>query len=168
MGFWFKSLHSCTFFLLPFFAWTKKSWNECPKCQTWKIENVEWKQDTQERLQQEEDARNQLFQNKKKLEQEASGLKKDIEDLELALQKVWIILQAFSSLFLKITNHQRVDRDRQGHQGPPDPQLERRDRPPGWAHQQAQQGEEAHAGSQPEDRRRPPGQRRQSQPPQQG
>lgn len=45
-------------------------------------------QDTQERLQQEEDARNQLFQNKKKLEQEASGLKKDIEDLELALQKV--------------------------------------------------------------------------------
>ena len=45
------------------------------------------KQDTQERLQQEEDARNQLFQNKKKLEQEASGLKKDIEDLELALQK---------------------------------------------------------------------------------
>ncbi len=44
-------------------------------------------QDTQERLQQEEDARNQLFQNKKKLEQEASGLKKDIEDLELALQK---------------------------------------------------------------------------------
>lgn len=45
-------------------------------------------QDTAERLQQEEDARNQLFQNKKKLEQEASGLKKDIEDMELALQKV--------------------------------------------------------------------------------
>lgn len=38
---------------------------------------------------QEEEARNQLFQNKKKLEQEASGLKKDIEDLELALQKVF-------------------------------------------------------------------------------
>ena len=44
-------------------------------------------QDTQERLAQEEEARNQLFQNKKKLEQEAAGLKKDIEDLELALQK---------------------------------------------------------------------------------
>jgi myosin heavy chain 6/7 len=44
-------------------------------------------QDTQERLTQEEDARNQLFQNKKKLEQEISGLKKDIEDLELGLQK---------------------------------------------------------------------------------
>jgi thiamine pyrophosphokinase len=45
-------------------------------------------QDTQERLQQEEDARNQLFQGKKKLEQEISGLKKDIEDLELTVQKV--------------------------------------------------------------------------------
>jgi thiamine pyrophosphokinase len=45
-------------------------------------------QDTQERLQQEEDARNQLFQGKKKLEQEISGLKKDIEDLELSVQKV--------------------------------------------------------------------------------
>lgn len=44
-------------------------------------------QDTQDRLQQEEDARNQLFQQKKKLEQEVSGLKKDIEDLELAVQK---------------------------------------------------------------------------------
>jgi seryl-tRNA synthetase len=51
------------------------------------------KQDTQERLQQEEDARNQLFQNKKKLEQEASGLKKDIEDLELALQKVCPVIE---------------------------------------------------------------------------
>lgn len=47
-----------------------------------------WFQDTQERLQQEEDARNQLFQGKKKLEQEVSGLKKDIEDLELSVQKV--------------------------------------------------------------------------------
>lgn len=46
-------------------------------------------QDTQERLQQEEDARNQLFQQKKKLEQENGGLKKDIEDLELAIQKVY-------------------------------------------------------------------------------
>ncbi len=45
-------------------------------------------QDTQDRLQQEEDARNQLFQQKKKLEQENSGLKKDVEDLELAIQKV--------------------------------------------------------------------------------
>ncbi|XP_055686238.1 myosin heavy chain, muscle isoform X16 [Lutzomyia longipalpis] len=43
--------------------------------------------DTQERLSQEEDARNQLFQTKKKLEQEVSGLKKDIEDLELNTQK---------------------------------------------------------------------------------
>jgi len=44
-------------------------------------------QDTQDRLTQEEDARNQLFQNKKKLEQEIAGLKKDIEDFELGLQK---------------------------------------------------------------------------------
>jgi hypothetical protein len=29
-----------------------------------------------------------LFQSKKKLEQEVSGLKKDIEDLELSVQKV--------------------------------------------------------------------------------
>ncbi|XP_042243048.1 myosin heavy chain, muscle-like isoform X24 [Homarus americanus] len=43
--------------------------------------------ETTERLQQEEEARNQLFQNKKKIDQEISGLKKDIEDLELALQK---------------------------------------------------------------------------------
>uniref|UniRef100_A0A6M2DLP3 Putative myosin class i heavy chain n=1 Tax=Xenopsylla cheopis TaxID=163159 RepID=A0A6M2DLP3_XENCH len=43
--------------------------------------------ETQERLNQEEDARNQLFQSKKKLEQEISGMKKDIEDLELNVQK---------------------------------------------------------------------------------
>ncbi|BES95426.1 Myosin heavy chain [Nesidiocoris tenuis] len=43
--------------------------------------------DTQERLQNEEDARNQLFQQKKKLEQENAALKKDIEDLELNNQK---------------------------------------------------------------------------------
>jgi myosin heavy subunit len=43
--------------------------------------------DTQERLQQEEEARNALFQNKKKLEQEINGLKKDIEDLDLTIQK---------------------------------------------------------------------------------
>lgn len=39
-------------------------------------------------MSQEEDARNQLFQQKKKLEQECSGLKKDIEDLELSVQKI--------------------------------------------------------------------------------
>lgn len=44
-------------------------------------------QDLTERFKEEEDARNNLFQNKKKLEQEVSGLKKDIEDLELNLQK---------------------------------------------------------------------------------
>ena len=44
-------------------------------------------QETTERLQQEEEARNQLFQSKKKTEQELSGLKKDIEDLELSVQK---------------------------------------------------------------------------------
>ncbi|XP_071547357.1 myosin heavy chain, muscle-like isoform X43 [Panulirus ornatus] len=43
--------------------------------------------ETTERLQQEEEARNQLFQGKKKIEQELSGLKKDIEDLELTVQK---------------------------------------------------------------------------------
>ncbi|XP_042890588.1 myosin heavy chain, muscle-like isoform X30 [Penaeus japonicus] len=43
--------------------------------------------ETTERLQQEEEARNQLFQGKKKIEQEISGLKKDIEDLELSVQK---------------------------------------------------------------------------------
>ncbi|XP_065558381.1 myosin heavy chain, muscle-like isoform X12 [Artemia franciscana] len=43
--------------------------------------------DTQERLQQEEDARSQLLQQKKKIDQELGGLKKDIEDLELSLQK---------------------------------------------------------------------------------
>jgi len=45
-------------------------------------------QDTQERLQAEEDARNQLFQSKKKMEQELSGLRKDAEDLELSLSKL--------------------------------------------------------------------------------
>lgn len=44
-------------------------------------------QDLSDRFKEEEDARNNLFQNKKKLEQEVSGLKKDIEDLELNLQK---------------------------------------------------------------------------------
>lgn len=49
--------------------------------------NVFDPQDTQNRLQSEEDNRNQVFQQKKKLEQESAGLKKDIEDLELSLQK---------------------------------------------------------------------------------
>ena len=44
-------------------------------------------QDINDRFKEEEDARNNLFQNKKKLEQEVAGLKKDIEDLELNLQK---------------------------------------------------------------------------------
>lgn len=44
-------------------------------------------QDLNDRFKEEEDTRNNLFQNKKKLEQEVAGLKKDIEDLELNLQK---------------------------------------------------------------------------------
>ena len=44
-------------------------------------------QDTQDRLAQEEEARNALNQAKKKLEQEMNGQKKDIEDLELTIQK---------------------------------------------------------------------------------
>ena len=59
-------------------------WSKWEDCWVWPLHL----QDTQERLQQEEDARNQLFQGKKKLEQELSGLKKDIEDLELTVQKV--------------------------------------------------------------------------------
>ncbi|XP_063608871.1 myosin heavy chain, muscle-like [Penaeus indicus] len=43
--------------------------------------------ETTERLQNEEESRNQLFQTKKKLEQEINGFKKDIEDLELTIQK---------------------------------------------------------------------------------
>ncbi|XP_043470835.1 myosin heavy chain, muscle isoform X31 [Leptopilina heterotoma] len=43
--------------------------------------------DITDRFTQEEEARNNLFQGKKKLEQEVSGLKKDIEDLELTIQK---------------------------------------------------------------------------------
>jgi hypothetical protein len=34
-----------------------------------------------------------LFQSKKKLEQEVSGLKKDIEDLELSVQKVRVYVR---------------------------------------------------------------------------
>merc|ERR1712212_574455 len=40
-----------------------------------------------ERLQTEEEERNKLFQNKKKNDQELSGLKKDIEDMDLQIQK---------------------------------------------------------------------------------
>ncbi|KAK7079756.1 putative TRAFAC class myosin-kinesin ATPase superfamily [Halocaridina rubra] len=43
--------------------------------------------ETTERLQNEEEARNQLLQSKKKQEQESNGLRKDIEDLELTIQK---------------------------------------------------------------------------------
>lgn len=51
-----------------------------------KNKNNTW-QDLSERLQAEEDNRNNLFQGKKKLEQEVAGLKKDVEDLELQVQK---------------------------------------------------------------------------------
>ncbi|KAK8736475.1 hypothetical protein OTU49_005023 [Cherax quadricarinatus] len=40
------------------------------------------------RLQQEEDARNMLFQGKKKTDQEIGGLKKDLEDVELVVQRL--------------------------------------------------------------------------------
>jgi len=43
--------------------------------------------ETSDRLQNEEEARNQLFQSKRKVEQELGTLKKDIEDLELSVQK---------------------------------------------------------------------------------
>ncbi|XP_021952513.2 myosin heavy chain, muscle isoform X2 [Folsomia candida] len=43
--------------------------------------------DTQDRLTQEEEARNQLLQQKKKLEQELARDKKEIEDLELSVNK---------------------------------------------------------------------------------
>ncbi|XP_042858235.1 myosin heavy chain, muscle-like, partial [Penaeus japonicus] len=43
--------------------------------------------DVSERLRQEEDARNQIFQSKRKTEQDLSILQKEIEDLKLALQK---------------------------------------------------------------------------------
>uniref|UniRef100_A0A1L8E5H7 Putative myosin class i heavy chain n=1 Tax=Nyssomyia neivai TaxID=330878 RepID=A0A1L8E5H7_9DIPT len=60
---------------------------KCAKLSAQKNDLDNQLRDTQERLSQEEDARNQLFQTKKKLEQEVSGLKKDIEDLELNTQK---------------------------------------------------------------------------------
>lgn len=44
-------------------------------------------QEITSRLQAEEDARNQLFQGKKKSEQEINNLKKDVEDLELVVQR---------------------------------------------------------------------------------
>ena len=45
-------------------------------------------QDLQDRLSHEEEAHTQLSQTKKKLENEISSQKKEIEDMELALQKV--------------------------------------------------------------------------------
>jgi len=45
-------------------------------------------QDLQDRLGHEEDAHSALSSQKKKLEQELSQQKKEIEDLELSLQKV--------------------------------------------------------------------------------
>ena len=50
-------------------------------------------QDLQDRLSHEEEAHTQLSQTKKKLENEISSQKKEIEDMELALQKVitWLI-----------------------------------------------------------------------------
>lgn len=48
-------------------------------------------QELQDRLQQEEDAHTQLLGTKKKLEGEIQGFKKDIEDLELTIQKVSLI-----------------------------------------------------------------------------
>lgn len=59
----------------------------CSKMQAQKNDLENQLRDIQERLTQEEDARNQLFQQKKKADQEISGLKKDIEDLELNVQK---------------------------------------------------------------------------------
>ncbi|KAK3877615.1 hypothetical protein Pcinc_017693 [Petrolisthes cinctipes] len=57
------------------------------KLQSQKAELEAQLNEVTQRLQQEEDARNQLFQGKKKQEQEASGMKKDLEDLELVVQK---------------------------------------------------------------------------------
>lgn len=45
-------------------------------------------QELQERLTREEDAHTNLNQNKKKMEGEVSNLKKEIEDLQLVIQKV--------------------------------------------------------------------------------
>lgn len=45
-------------------------------------------QELQERLAREEDAHANLNQNKKKLEGEAANLRKEIEDLQLVIQKV--------------------------------------------------------------------------------
>lgn len=45
-------------------------------------------QELQERLSREEDAHANLNQNKKKLEGETANLRKEIEDLQLVIQKV--------------------------------------------------------------------------------
>ncbi|XP_050734448.1 myosin heavy chain, muscle-like isoform X2 [Eriocheir sinensis] len=57
------------------------------KLQNQKAELEAQLNETSDRLQQEEEARNQIFQSKRKIEQEVSTLKKDIEDLELNIQK---------------------------------------------------------------------------------
>ncbi|XP_045127368.1 myosin heavy chain, muscle-like [Portunus trituberculatus] len=44
--------------------------------------------DVTERLHKEEEARNSLFQSKKKGDQETSGIRRDVEDMELSLQKI--------------------------------------------------------------------------------
>ncbi len=58
-------------------------------------------QDLQDRLSHEEDAHTALTSQKKKLEQEMQQQKKEIEDLELSIQKVWTI---FTSSFKTINN----------------------------------------------------------------
>jgi len=57
------------------------------KLQTQKADLEAQLNDALDRLNTEEEARNQLFQGKKKTDQEIGGLKKDLEDLELAMQK---------------------------------------------------------------------------------
>lgn len=51
--------------------------------------DIAWRlQELQERLSREEDAHSNLNSNKKKLEGELGNLKKEIEDLQLVIQKV--------------------------------------------------------------------------------
>ncbi|MCE2357189.1 hypothetical protein GPX91_08950, partial [Streptococcus thermophilus] len=57
------------------------------KVQAQKAEVESQLAEVQMRLANEQEARNQLTQGKKKAEQEIGGLKKDLEDLDLAIQK---------------------------------------------------------------------------------
>merc|ERR1719244_2513554 len=57
------------------------------KLQTQKADLEAQLNEALDRLNTEEEARNTLFQGKKKTDQEIGGLKKDLEDLELAMQK---------------------------------------------------------------------------------